>query len=106
MTSPGVFDLIEDNRLYSFYFSSWRELPDLHLDFGSEKGVYTAEIKYFDQTIFQGQTKAEIKTLRFPPVPPYNLKNQNLYHISIFLENRSDIDTQESPYRFSILPAR
>ncbi|MCK4932599.1 MAG: hypothetical protein KAT01_10565 [Candidatus Aminicenantes bacterium] len=106
MTSPGVFDLIEDNRLYSFYFSSWRELPDLHLDFGSEKGVYTAEIKYFDQTIFRGQTRAEIKTLRFPPVPPYTLKNQNLYHISIFLDNRSDIDTQESPYRFSILPVR
>jgi hypothetical protein len=103
MTSPGVFNLIEDNRLYSFYFSSWRELPDLHLDFGSEKGVYAAEIKYFDQDIFRGQTRAEFKALRFPPVPPYTLKNQNLYHISIFLENRSDINTQESPYRFSIL---
>ncbi len=106
MTNAGVFDLIEDNRLYSFYFSSWRELSDLQLDFGSERGVYAAEIKYFDQTIFQGQTKTEIKRLRFPPVPPYNLKNQNLYHISIFLENKSDVDTQKSPYRFSILPVR
>ena len=106
MTNPGVFDLIEDNRLYSFYFSSWRELSDLHLDFGSERGVYAADIKYFDQTIFQGQTSAEIKRLRFLPVPPYNLKNQNLYHISIFLENKSDVDTQKSPYRFSILPIR
>jgi hypothetical protein len=106
MNSPGVFDLIEDNRLYSFYFSSWRKLPNLHLDFGSEKGVYAVEIKYFDQTIFQGRTKAEIKTFRFSPVPPYALKNQDLYHISIFLENESDIDIQRAPYRFSILPVR
>ena len=106
MTNPGVFDLIEDNRLYSFYFSSWRELPDLLLELGSDQGLYTAEIKYFDQVIFRGQTQEEIKTLRFPPVPAYNLKSQNLYHISIFLENKSDVDTQKSPYRFSILPIR
>ncbi len=106
MTAPGVFDLVEDNRLYSFYFSSRRKVPELQLELGSARGVYEAEIQYFDQPIFQGQTHAEIKTLRFPPVPPYNLKNQNLYHISIFLENRSDTDTEKSPYRFSILPIR
>jgi hypothetical protein len=106
MTAPGVFDLIEDNRLFSFYFSSWRELPDLRLDFGSEEGGYEAEIKYFDQVIFRGQTQEEIKTLHFPAMPAYNLKSQNLYHISIFLENISDVDTQKSPYRFSILPDR
>lgn len=106
MTTPGVFDLVEDNRLYSFYFSSWRELHDIRLDLGSERGAYQAEIKYFDRTIFQGQTHAEIKTFRFPPEPPYGLRNQNLYHISIFLENKSNVDTSKSPYRFSILPIR
>jgi hypothetical protein len=106
MTSLGVFDLIEDNRLYSFYFSSWRELPELRLDLGSERGAYEAEIKYFDKTIFQGETKDEIKTLFFPSVPPYDLKNQNLYHISIFLINKSDTETAKFPYRFSIIPVR
>jgi hypothetical protein len=106
MTSPGVFDLIEDNRLYSFYFSSRRKIPDLRLDFGSERGIYRAEIKYFDKTIFLGEIKTEIRTLNFPPVPPYSLHNQNLYQISIFLENKSNVDTSASPFRFSILPAR
>jgi hypothetical protein len=106
MTSPGVFDLIEDNRLYSFYFLSRRELRNLSIDLGSKRGIYEAEIKYFDQTIFQGQTREKIKTLRFAPLPAYNLKNQNLYHISIFLENKSDTDTAKSPFRFSILPVR
>jgi hypothetical protein len=106
MTSPGVFDLIEDCRLFSFYFSSWRKLPDLKIELGSERGVYAAEIKYFDQTLFQGQTREEIKTLRFPPIPAYDLKNQKLYHISIFLENKSDSDPSKFPFRFSILPVR
>ncbi len=106
MTSPGVFDLVEDNRFYSFYFTSQRALLDLRLDFGSQRGLYKAEIKYFDKMIFRGETKDETKTLRFPPVPPYKLKNQNLYHISIFIKNLSEVDTQRSPYRFSILPIR
>jgi hypothetical protein len=106
MTAPGVFDLIEENRPYSFYFTSWRELPDLQVDFGSEKGVYAVNIKYFDKTLFRGQTEEEIKTFRFPSVHPYTLKQQNLYHISIFLENKSDIDIRKHPYRFSILPIR
>jgi hypothetical protein len=106
MTTPGVFDLIEGNRLYSFYFSSWRELPDLRLDLGSDSGIYMAEIKYFDKTIFRGETQNAIKTLRFSPVPPYKLKRQHLYHISIYLENLSDVDIQKSPFRFSILPVR
>jgi hypothetical protein len=106
MTSPGAFDLLEDNRSYSFYFSSWREIPELCLDFGSESGVYEAEIKYFDKTIFRGETEHEIKTLHFPPDPPYKLKNRNLYNIILFLENKSDIETVKFPYRFSILPIR
>jgi hypothetical protein len=106
MTSPGVFDLVEDNRVYSFYFSSWRELPDLRLDLGSERDLYEAKIKYFDKTVIQIETKNETKTLHFPPVPSYKLKNQNLYHISIFIRAISDADTQKAPYRFSILPIK
>jgi hypothetical protein len=106
MTSPGVFDLVEDNRVYSFYFSSWRELPDLRLDLGSERGVYVAEIKYFDKIIFREETKDETKIVRFSPVPSYKLKNQDLYHISIFIRAISDADTQKAPYRFSILPVK
>jgi hypothetical protein len=106
MTTPGVFDLVEENRLYSFYFSTWRKLHDLRLDLGSERGVYWAEIRYFDKIIFQGETKERSKTLRFPPVPPYKLKNQHLYHISIYLKNKSDAVTAKFPYRFSILPTR
>jgi hypothetical protein len=106
MTSPGVFDIIEGNRLYSFYFLSERELPVLRLELGSERGTYRAEIQYFDKTIFRGETKEEITTLRYPPSPPYMLKNQRLYHVSIFIEALSEADTQRYPYRFSILPVR
>jgi hypothetical protein len=106
MTSAGVFDLIENNRRYSFYFSSWRELSRLRLDLGSERGAYRAEITYFDKIIFQGETKDEIKTLHFPPIPPYKLKNRNLYHISIFIRTVREADTAKFPYRFSIIPVR
>ncbi len=106
MTSPGIFDLIEDNRLYSFYFSSWRELPELRLDLGSERGAYAAEIKYFDTTIFRGETKDEIKTLCFSSVPPYKFKDRHLYHISIYLINKSDTELAKFPCRFSIIPVR
>lgn len=106
MISPGVFDLIENNRRYSFYFSSWRELSRLRLDLGSDRGVYAAEIKYFDKNIFQGETKDEIKTLHFPPIPCYNLKNQNLYNINVFIRTVREADTPKFPFRFSIIPVR
>jgi len=106
MTAPGVFDLVEDDRLYSFYFSSWRILPELRLDLDAEGDVYKAEVKYFDTTIFLEKISREVKTLRFLPVPSYDLKTRNLYHISIYLENLSDADIQKSPFRFSIQPIR
>lgn len=106
MTSPGVFDLIEENRLYSFYLSSWRQIPEFRIDFGSEKGTYSVNIKYFDATVFQGQTDTEMKTYQVLSLPSYALKKKRLYHLSIFLENLSDFDTAQHPYRFSILPPR
>jgi hypothetical protein len=106
MIAPGVFDLVEDNRLYSFFFSSWRRLQELRLDLGADRGVYKAAVKYFDKAIFGGDIEVEVKTLHFSPTPSYKLKNQNLYHISIYLENLSHADTQKSPFRFSILPIK
>jgi len=104
MKEPGKFYLPEDKRPYIFYFTSWRKIKKFQIDFGSLEGDYYVEIRLFDLDLFQGKTAKEIRTINFPSPPLYRLKNKNLYRISIYLENKSDVSTADNPYIFSILP--
>jgi len=105
MIEPGKFHLAVDNRLYFFYFTSWREIKTIQTDFGSLEGEYYVDIRLFDLKLFQGKTIKEIRTLEFPSPPFYSFKNRNLYRISIYLERKSDVNTLKNPYFFSIMPS-
>jgi hypothetical protein len=104
MVEPGKFLLPEDGRSFVFYFTSWRRINDFRIDFGSQTGEYFVEIKYFDQELFRGRTSNEAKSIPLSSPPVYSLKKKNLHRMSIYLERKSGVLTQESPYIFSIIP--
>lgn len=106
MREPGEFDLIEDNRSYTFNFTSWRALEDLEITFGSLEGKYAVKIWLFDNLLFSGETDQELKTITFAAPPFYSYKNAHLYQMSLELEDLSQISTSEFPYRLSIGPRR
>jgi len=105
MTEPGLFELVEGNRAYSFYFSSWRKIPKIKLVFGSTHAAYDIEIKYFDEVIFDDSIAGGMKTIHFPS-KPYRLRNTNLFHIYVTLKNDLDISTAAHPLRLAIIPLR
>jgi hypothetical protein len=105
MTEPGSFELVEGNRAYSFYFSSWRKIPKIKLAFGSTHAVYDVEIKYFDEVLFDDKIAREMKTIHSPS-KSYRLGNTNLYHIFITLKNDPGISTAAHPFRLAIVPSR
>lgn len=104
MKEPGKFFLGEANRPYTFCFTSWRKIKNFEIEFGSFKGDYSFDFTLFDQRVFEGKTIKEIKTFVYPSPPLYRFKNVNLYQITIYLENLSEVDTAQNPYFFSILP--
>ena len=106
MKQPGRFDLPEDDRVYIFYFSSWKKIEDFTLEFGSLAGSYDIRIQYYDMDIFEGSTSQEIRSLPFHPPHIYKFKNRNLYQLILTLQNTSNVSTAQHPFKFSILPVR
>ena len=104
-TDPaGRFQLLQDNRAYDFYFTSFRRLSRIPIDFGSEKGVYSLKLSLFDTPLFQGKTMREFKTVTAIAPPFYRLKRVYLYRVSIALRNKTRLSTAENPYRFGLRP--
>lgn len=106
MKNAGEFKLRKDPELYEFNFTSWRQIQDLALEFGSEQGDYAVEVKLFDEVLYDGTTSREIKTVNIPTPPRYRYKKTNLYRITLRVKGLSDISTADNPYHFSILPVR
>ena len=105
MRGPGKFLLSKDVHTYIFNFTSWRELKDIKIDFGSLDGTFVATLKLFDRTLFEGETSMEMKTLSIPAPPAYRYKKTNLYRISLELTNLSEISAADNPYLFTIQPS-
>jgi hypothetical protein len=105
MRQQGKFLLSKDVHSYLFTFTSWRELTDIRLEFGSLEGSYRLSIRLFDQMLFEGQTDSEIKTLDVPSPPSYSYKKTNLYRMRVDLTNLSNVKTSENPYLFTIHPS-
>ena len=106
MREPAKFSLLEDNRDYDFYFSSWRKYQELKVEFGSLEGDYNLGLRFFDEPLMEEKTAKEIRTVAFNSPPAYRWKNLNLYKISIHLERQSDVKTVLNPYLFAIRPGR
>ena len=101
----GRFLLLQSNRSYNFYFTCYRRLGRIPIDFGSDKGVYSLKLSLFDCPIYQGKTIKEFKTVNALAPPCYRLKNVYLYLVSIALRNKSRLSTAENPYLFALRPA-
>ncbi|MBN1221866.1 MAG: hypothetical protein JXB23_01365 [Candidatus Aminicenantes bacterium] len=106
MIEPGTLELIESDRDYSFYFSSRLQIKELLLEFGSTKGAYEVELRYFDTILFRGKTSEEIKNLRLSSMSSYRLGKKNLYHLSLTLKSDSDVSAAAYPYRLMIQPVK
>lgn len=104
MLNPGEFHLTRDNYHYTFNFTSWREIKNLKLTFGSLEGHYKITVKLFDLILFQDETHKNILTKTFPFPEKYPYKNTLLYQIQVKLERVSGPTPQEIPYLFSIYP--
>ena len=105
MRGPGKFLLSKDVHTYIFNFTSWRELKDITIDFGSLDGTFLATLKLFDRTLFEGETSKEMKELRIPAPPAYRYKKTNLYRICLELTNMSETSAADNPYLFTIQPS-
>jgi hypothetical protein len=105
MEEPGKFLLPEDNRSYTFYFTSRHKIEKFQFEFGSLAGDYSCNLTFFDKNFFDRKTSKEIKNLPYPSPPFYWLKNVYLYRITIDLKNESAISTAQNPYLLSFWPS-
>ncbi|MFC2160241.1 hypothetical protein ACFLRX_01160 [Acidobacteriota bacterium] len=105
MRGPGKFLLSKDVHTYVFNFTSWRELKDITIDFGSLDGTFQATLKLFDSTLFEGKTSKEMNSLKIPAPPAYRYKKTNLYRIQLELTNMSEFSAADNPYLFIIQPS-
>lgn len=105
MREQGKFLLSKDNHTYLFTFTSWRELRDIGLEFGSLEGRYKISVRLFDQILFEGETNRQIKTLNAASPPSYRYKKTNLYRMRVDLVNLSENVTPDNPYFFTISPS-
>jgi hypothetical protein len=66
LRGAGKFFLSKDIHENIFYFTSWRPLRDIRIEFGSLDGDFSATLKIFDRTLVEGKTSQEMKTVDIP----------------------------------------
>jgi hypothetical protein len=103
---PGRFTITKDVHALDLHFTSWREIENLKIEFGSLAGKYQVNLKLFDQEIFAGIINKKMETLVKSSLPRYRFKNTNLYRLSIAIKNLSDISTAENPFLLTLQPVR
>ncbi len=103
---PGRFTITKDHHALDLYFTSWRELENLEIEFGSLEGEYRVRLEFFDDRLFSGIVSQEMKTIGLPSPPSYRFKNTNLYGLRIEIQNLSDISTAANPFLLTLQPVR
>ncbi len=105
MTQPGRFNLVEDDRVFHFSFTSRQPLRELGLEFGSTHGDYALALSLFDRMFARDRTRREMKTASYVDPPFYRLGRLYLYRLDINLRKRSSVVTGDNPYLLAIRPA-
>ncbi|UCE40986.1 MAG: hypothetical protein JSV17_16345 [Candidatus Aminicenantes bacterium] len=103
---PGRFTITKDHHALDLHFTSWREIENLKIEFGSLEGKYQVNLKFFDQKLYSGIVSREMKTLVQSSPSSYRYKNTNLYRLSIEIKNLSDISTARNPFLLNFQPIR
>jgi hypothetical protein len=98
----GRFFLREDNRVYRFYMTTRRPVEELGLAFGSEYGEYESAVEIFDETLVQGKTDREVRSLKVSRPPRYRLGRKSFYEIILDLGKGTVAMRDQTPYQFAI----
>jgi len=106
MKEPGEFEILLDDLSLDMIFTSWRDIQNLKIGFGSLKGEYRVKLQFFEEELFDGIVTREFRTVFHPSPSSCRYKNTNLYRLRVDLENLSDIDTAKDPFHLSIRPER
>ncbi|NOR16068.1 MAG: hypothetical protein GQ544_10200 [Candidatus Aminicenantes bacterium] len=106
MQEPGEFQLIEDDRVYTFNFTSWRAFQNIEFWFGSETADYSVELKLFDEILYTGQVEREIQSLVSPQPPSYLYRNVNFYQVKLRIKRLTPPSLAQDPFYFAIIPER
>ena len=106
MKEPGEFGILLDDLSLDMIFTSWRDIQNLKIEFGSLKGEYRVKLRFFEEELFDGIVTREFRTVFHPSPSSCRYKNTNLYRLRVDLENLSDIDTAKDPFHLSIRPER
>ncbi len=104
MKNPGEIRLSRAPYTYRFFITSWRPFTHIRFRFGSEEGYYRVKIKYFDEILFSGEVRHEVKDLIFTPEEAYRLKNTNMYQITVELDHLGGKTPPEAPFVFNFHP--
>ncbi len=103
---PGRFTITKDNHTADLYFTSWRKIKNLKIEFGSLEGKYQVRLKFFDRTLYEGIVAREMKTVVQAAPLGYRYKNTNLFLLRIEIKNLSNISTAENPFLLICRPVR
>jgi len=103
MQRPGEFRISQDNRNYQFYFTSWREIKQLKIEFRSLRGEHSVECRYFDRVFFKGRTTEQEKSVALTELPFYSYRNTHLYRVDIQVDRVSP-DASRAPFSLRFRP--
>jgi len=93
-------------KSYKLFFSSRREIDNLKLVFGSEKGDHTLRIQCFDLPSTEEHTSHQRREMILSPPAAYRYKNLYLYELTLELRQHSQESMLVSPYFFQVVPLK
>lgn len=94
------------SRKYIFLFAAKKQLDKLYLQLGSREGEYQVQLEFFDQLLYRGQQREEIKEITFIPKHAFRWKNFYLYELKLKLKHLSSESMKKYPYFIQIYPRR
>ncbi|MFW6139873.1 MAG: hypothetical protein ACOC5S_00780 [Acidobacteriota bacterium] len=99
----GEFRLTRDKRSYQFFFTSWRKINKLRIEFESPQGEYKVDARYFDRLLIEDWISDEKKSVDIANLPYYAYKNTHLYLIEVEISRVSPGSSEET-FLLSIKP--
>lgn len=96
---------LHQEKNYTILFNTKIRLEKLRLTFGSDKGEFDVQIRYFDIPIFEGRVSRETRELELATPACYPNRNLNLYGFEVRLRKLSDENMLTNPFLVRFIPA-
>jgi hypothetical protein len=103
MKKDGELRLYMDQKSYQFFFTSWRKITKLKVEYKSPEETFNVEGRYFDRLFMKDQISEQEKSAEITDLPYYAYKNTHLYLIKVKI-NRVSPDTTKKPFILSFKP--